>query len=67
MRNKLNSAKNRAVLVAEHIHHYRGRYAVATTFVATVAMFNKMDRLSDWNAFLEEHNLTDAYYLADWE
>lgn len=47
---------------AHHVYERRARYAAGATFVATVVMFNKLDRVEDWNAFLEEKGLLEEFY-----
>lgn len=60
MLEKLNSKKNQ---VQTHIVKHRAKYAAATTAAAFVTLMHQ--RAKDWNAFLEEHNLTDAFYALD--
>jgi len=45
-----------------HVERHRAKYAAGATFVATVWLFNKIDRKAQWDAFLEEKGLTDEFY-----
>lgn len=53
MLKKLDSAKN-------HVYRNRGKYAALATLVVCAKL--QMLSAKQWNEFLEEHNLTDAYY-----
>lgn len=65
MRDKLSSAKKRASAVATHIHARRGRYGFIAGSAVTLVALNKMDRVSQWNAFLEEKGLTAEFYTPE--
>lgn len=61
MKDKINSIKSRISTPIAHIHRNRGRYAFAAGAATTVYIFNKMDRVDEWVAFLEEKGLIDEY------
>lgn len=53
---KINSVKT-------HVVNNRAKYAAATTAVAFLALIHHNAKAL--NEFLEEHNLTDAYYTPE--
>lgn len=48
-----------------HIRNHRVVYTAAVSVTATVAVLNKIDRVSEWNRFLEEKGLKDEFYLVE--
>lgn len=45
-----------------HIVKHRAKYAYVAGFTTAVVLQKKIDRVSQWNAFLEEKGLTDEFY-----
>lgn len=59
MLNQITSIPSKA---KKHIVRNRAKYAfIAGAATATITL-NKLDRVADFNAFLEEKGLTDEFY-----
>ena len=54
MNNKIKSVKN-------HIQKHRVKYAVAATVTTCAALH--FATVNQWNAFLDDHDLRDQYYI----
>lgn len=48
--------------VKNHVVKHRAKYAFVAGATSTVALLNKVDRVAQFNAFLEEKGLTDEFY-----
>lgn len=59
----MNSVKQKAISVKNHVTRNRGRYGVAIGFTAGLALNRRNVRV--WNEFLEEKGLTDEFYLPE--
>lgn len=65
MKDKLASLKQRTSTVATHVYNRRGRYGFIAGSAVTLIALNKVDRVSEWNAFLEEKGLTAEFYTPE--
>jgi hypothetical protein len=59
MKNKLSSTSQK---VKGHVVRNRAKYAYVAGFITASTMHYKIDRVSQWNAFLEEKGLTSEFY-----
>lgn len=59
---KLKTLKNR---VTTHVTNHRAKYAFVAGFVSCGTLLYKMDRVSEWNKFLEEKGLTEEFYAPE--
>lgn len=59
MPEKIKNLKNKTI---NHVNRNRGKYGIVAGSGATLYVLNKLDRVAKWNEFLEEHDLTDAFY-----
>ena len=57
--------KERASTVRKHVVDRRGRYAFIAGSALTFVALHKLDRVSDWNAFLEEKGLMEEFYTPE--
>lgn len=56
--------KKTATSVKNHVHRNRGKYAAAATFTGMAAYHIRVIA-PQWNDFLDEHDLRDAYYAQE--
>jgi hypothetical protein len=59
---QITSAKEK---VLNHVTRHRAKYAFVAGATTATIVLNKMDRVAQFNAFLEEKGLTDEYYTPE--
>jgi hypothetical protein len=62
MKDKLASAQRKA---KNHVVRNRGRYGYIAGFTSAMLLTHKLDRVGQFNAFLEEKGLTAEFYTPE--